>query len=214
MIDRTLINSLRIFLLLIFLQIQAGCVYRFANLHLTAPENIRTIAVEAIYDSSRELLPHEVLWHELQRAIAADGHMLVTDAKHADALLTVKIKNARLVPTGTVVRPQAIIKDPPAINPEGDSIPSYKEFQTLTEAVEIMPSTAMVIEVEVQLWHLARRKKLFEKNYVQSETFLSVRPSTSPRNNYLRENEAFRADFERMSKAISENLVSDLLLKT
>ena len=77
-----------------------------------------------------------------------------------------------------------------------------------------MPSTAVMIEVDVQLWHLGNRRLLFERSYVQTESFLSVRPSTSPRNNHLRENEAFRADFARMAKAISERVVTDLLIKS
>jgi hypothetical protein len=64
------------------------------------------------------------------------------------------------------------------------------------------------------LWHLGNRRLLFERSYVQTESFLSVRPSTSPRNNHLRENEAFRADFARMAKAISERVVTDLLIKS
>ncbi len=191
-----------------------GCVYRFTNLHVSAPEGIRTIAVESVYDTSREILPHELLWEEMQRTIAAEGHLILAPSSKADALLRLQIKSARLSPTGTVVKPQAMIKDPPTISAAQDSKPSYREFRTLTEAAELMPSTAIVIEVEVQLWHMESRKLLFEKSYVQSESFLSVRPSTSPRNNYLRENEAFRADFGRMAKAISEKVISDLLIKS
>ncbi len=191
----------------------SGCVYRFTNLHVAAPEGIRTVAVEAVYDASREILPHELLWEELQRTIAAEGHLMLAKASSADALLRVKIKNARFSPTGTVVKPQTLTKDPAALSPGQDSLPSYREFRTLTEAAELMPSTAVMIEVDVQLWHLTNRKLLFERSYVQTESFLSVRPSTSPRNNYLRENEAFRSDFARMAKSISERVVSDLLIK-
>ncbi|NDE13835.1 hypothetical protein EBZ80_02790 [bacterium] len=191
----------------------SGCVYRFTNLHVAAPEGIRTVAVEAVYDASREILPHELLWEELQRTIAAEGHLMLAKASKADALLRVKIKNARFSPTGTVVKPQTLTKDPAAISPTQESLPDYREFRTLTEAAELMPSTAVMIEVDVQLWHLTNRKLLFERSYVQTESFLSVRPSTSPRNNYLRENEAFRSDFARMAKSISERVVSDLLIK-
>ncbi len=191
-----------------------SCVYRFTNLHVSVPEGIRTVAVEPIYDTSREILPHELLWDEMQRAIAAEGHLMLAPANKADAILRVRIKSARFSPTGTVIKPQIRTKDPATISPEQTTLPSYREFRTLTEAAELMPSTAVLIEVEVQLWHLETKKLLFEKSYVQSESFLSVRPSTSPRNNYLRENEAFRADFARMSRAISERVISDLLIKS
>lgn len=192
----------------------SGCVYRFTNLHVAAPEGIRTVAVESIYDASREILPHELLWEELQRTIAAEGHLMLANASKADALLRVKIKNARFSPTGTVVKPQSMTNDPATISSSQESLPSYREFRTLTEAAELMPSTAVMIEVDVQLWHLGNRRLLFERSYVQTESFLSVRPSTSPRNNHLRENEAFRADFARMAKAISERVVTDLLIKS
>lgn len=192
----------------------SSCVYRFTNLHVSAPEGIRTVSVEPIYDTSREILPHELLWEELQRTIAAEGHLMLASRSKADAILRVRIKNARFSPTGTVVKPQSMTKDPATISPSQESMPSYREFRNLTEAAELMPSTAVLIEVDVQLWHLEKRTLLFEKNYVQSESFLSVRPSTSPRNNHLRENEAFRADFGRMSKAIAEKVVADLLIKS
>lgn len=192
----------------------SGCVYRFTNLHVAAPDGIRTVAVESVYDASREILPHELLWEEMQRTIASEGHLILAPASRADALLRMRIKNARFSPTGTSVRPQPMLKDPDTISPEQPSMPGYREFRTLTEAAELMPSTAVLIEVDVQLWHLDSGKLLLEKSYVQSESFLSVRPSTSPRNNHLRENEAFRADFARMSKAIAERVISDLLVRS
>ncbi len=192
----------------------SSCVYRFTNLHVSAPEGIRTVSVESVYDTSREILPHELLWEELQRTIAAEGHLMLASRSKADALLRVRIKNARFSPTGTVVKPQSMTKDPSTISPTQESMPNYRDFRNLTEAAELMPSTAVLLEVDVQLWHLEKRTLLFEKTYVQSESFLSVRPSTSPRNNHLRENEAFRADFGRMSKAIAEKVVADLLIKS
>ena len=169
------------------------------------------MAVESVYDTSREILPHELLWEELQRAIAAEGHLRLVSSSRADALLRARIKSARFSPTGTVVRPQPMIKDPPPMQP-GQLPFNYRDFRTLTEAAELMPSTSVVIEVELQLWHLTTQQKLFERTYVQSESFLSVRPSTSPRNNHLRDNEAFRADFARMSRSIAERFISDLLM--
>lgn len=189
----------------------AGCVYRFSNLHVSPPQGIRTVAVEAVYDTSREILPHELFWEELQRAIAAEGHLRLASSSQADALLRARIKSARFSPTGTVVRPQKMIKDPSPMQP-GEEPVNYRDFRTLTEAAELMPSTSVVVEVELQLWHLANREMLFERTYVQSESFLSVRPSTSPRNNHLRDHEAFRADFARMSRNIAERFISDLLM--
>ena len=40
----------------------AGCAYRFTNKHIVTPEGIKTIAVEAIYDTGREVIRHELLW--------------------------------------------------------------------------------------------------------------------------------------------------------
>jgi hypothetical protein len=189
----------------------SGCVYRFSNLHVSTPQGIRSVAVEGIHDISREILPHELLWEELQRAIAAEGHLRVVSATRADALLRARIKSARFSPAGTVVRPQPLLQDPPAMQ-TGDIPYNYKDFRALTEAAELMPSTGIAIEVELQLWHLQTRELLFERTYVQSESFLSVRPSTSPRNNHLRENEAFRSDFARMSRSIADRFMSDLLM--
>jgi hypothetical protein len=210
-VPASLAGTIRLLAVIPVISALTGCVYRFSNLHVNPPQGIRTVAVEAVYDTSREILPHELLWEELQRAIASEGHLRLVSSSRADALLRARIKSARFSPTGTVVRPQPMIKDPPAMQP-GNVPHSYRDFRTLTEAAELMPSTSVVVEVELQLWHLANKELLFERTYIQSESFLSVRPSTSPRNNHLRDDEAFRADFARMSRSIADRFISDLLM--
>src|SRR5690606_35219325 len=88
-----------------------GCAYRFTNTAMKAPMGIQTIAVEAIYDTSREIFPHEELWSALQREIARNGRLMLTSQEEADALMVVTITNARVSPQGSPSK-EALSKDP------------------------------------------------------------------------------------------------------
>src|SRR5690606_27855960 len=73
-----------------------SCASRFTNEHVVKPEGIQTIAVEAVFDTSREVLPHEAFWGSLQTAFAANGHLQVVPQSDADALVRAHVKSAAI----------------------------------------------------------------------------------------------------------------------
>src|SRR4051794_6895040 len=78
----------------------SACAYRFTSEHTAPPAGVRTIAIEAIYDASREVIPRELLWESLQNAFAADGHIKLAPQSRADALLRAHIKEAGINSAG------------------------------------------------------------------------------------------------------------------
>jgi hypothetical protein len=189
----------------------AGCVYRFTNLHLSPPQGIQTIAVEAVYDSSREVVPHDVIWEKFQRALAADGNLQVVHRSKADAILVAHVLSSSLIPTGSVIEADPSLKDPPVsgtISP-----PAPQEIRRLPEAGRFMDRSALGLVIRVEVHNLATGAKLFDRTYSQSSTIISVRPSTSREGNFLREDEAQRAKIDAMTTAIATNAVQDLLVR-
>ena len=66
-------------LLLIFVMtgmlLTSGCAYRFSNLHMKPPPGTKTIAIEAIYDTGKVAVPHEIIWEQLQKQFAINGRL-------------------------------------------------------------------------------------------------------------------------------------------
>src|SRR3989338_6044213 len=69
------------------------CTYRFSNLYLQPPKGIHTLYIESIFDSSREVVPHEILWEKIQKAFALNGKLVLTPKVEADAYLRAHITN-------------------------------------------------------------------------------------------------------------------------
>ena len=189
----------------------SGCVYRFTNLHLSPPQGIQTIAVEAVYDSSREVVPHEVIWEKFQRALAADGNLQVVQRSAADAILVAHVLSSTLTATGSIIEADPTLKDPVVTG--SSSPPAPQEIRRLPEAGRFMDRSALGLVIRVEVHHLGTGAKLLDRTYTQSSTIISVRPSTTREGNFLREDEAQRAKIDAMATAIATNAVQDLLVR-
>jgi len=189
----------------------AGCAYRFTNLHVDRPGGIRTIAIESVYDTSREVLPHEIIWENFQRALAADGNLQVVHRSKADAIMLIHVERASLTPTGNIVKADPTERDPDIAG--GEAPPAAQQIRRLPEAGRFMDRSAAAIQIRVEVWNLNSRAKLLDRTYNQSATLISVRPSTPREINFLREDEAYRARMDAMTAAIATNAVQDLLVR-
>jgi hypothetical protein len=192
-----------------------GCAYRFTNRAITRPEGVRSVAVEAVYDTSREVLPHEFLWQELQRAFAAEGHLKVVPQSSADALVRAHIRSASLSAVGTNTQ-NGPERDPDATSREVP--PQPNEFRTLTQAGEYRNKEQLDARVEVEVWSLRTRTLLLSRTYPLSEKFQAIHADKSGRfttraNDYLRFEEATEARFKAMAERISRQVVQDLLIR-
>lgn len=192
-----------------------GCAYRFSNMHTARPEGIRTIAIEAIYDTSREVLPHELFWEAMQAAFAANGKLRLAAQQDADAYLRLHIKQAIAAPEGSIVR--NLPENDPRIN-EGGPLPDASEFKSLGQAGEIKTFGRIQALVEVEVWSLRSKSLLLRRSYDISQRFRAVHgfgrdAVTTRSNDYLRYEEAFDAKVKLMAQDLARQVVQDLLLQ-
>jgi len=217
---RSLINLkylLKIILLLVVPVFWLGCTYRFTNDSIVMPQGVRSIAVEAIFDTGREVVPHEILWESLQFALAADGHLKLVSQRDADALMRARIKSARISAdggeqhSGTKKDPKPYAADVPVATPD--------QFPNLAISGRYRDSARVSLELEIEVYHLHTRDLLFSQTYAGSEVFRAVhqtasRQFTVPENDFLRFEEASQAKFKDITRSIARQAVRDFLLKS
>ncbi len=191
----------------------SGCAYTFTNTHLVRPEGVRTIAVEAVYDTSREVLPHEVLWQSLQDAFAADGHLGLAPQESADALVRAHIKSAEIASVGSNIA-NSEKRDPSLEGDDGPPAPN--KFKVLTQAGEYRDKGRVSNVVEVEVWNLRTRSLIMRHSYAMSDPFQAFHQKlagVNAANDHLRYDEAVQASFKAISENISRSVVRDLLVK-
>lgn len=193
---------------LLFILLLPGCVYRFTNLVARPPKGVRTIAVEAIYDTSREVLPHDVLWEAMQRTIAENGKMVLVDSDSADAIVRLHIAMADLGPSGSVTPRAANVNDS---DPDLASKPKPDQFRDLTKAGSYTDRNTLSIVVRYEVYQLETKEKIKSGSYAESVAFLSIRPG-NPKESYLILEESLAQKLRLIATNISRRVVDDLLL--
>jgi hypothetical protein len=179
------------------------------------PEGIRTIAVEAVFDTSREVLPHEILWESLQAAFASDGHLRLVSQSQADALVRAHLKQASISATGTE-QLNGPRQEPVPF--KGSTPPSPSEYPPLTQASRYKDTAVLQSVVEVEVWNLWTRSLLLRQTYSLAENFRAVHQTkngefTTAANDFLRYDEAAMARFQSLSRNIAQAVVRDLLVR-
>ena len=193
----------------------AGCTYRFTNERLMRPEGIQTVAIEAVYDTSREVLPHEILWESLQAAFATDGHLRLVAQSQADALVRAHLRQASIVATGTE-QLNGPRKEPNPYN--SDSPPPPSDYPPLSQASRYKDTAHLRTVVDVEIWNLRTRALLLKQTYSLGENFRAVHQTkngefTTAGNDFLRYDEAATAKFQNISRSIAQSVVRDLLVR-
>lgn len=203
-----------------------GCAYRFTNTHLSPPRGVHSLAVEAVYDTSREVIPHELLWESLQEAFAVDGHLRLAPQSEADALLRAHIKAASVTATGAnktsrgninLQDDSVITKDPTFTERE---VPKFKAFRRLGVAGEYRDQANISWVVVVEIYDLNTQQVLLNETYPLSGDFRAIHSSekqsdsvTTIDNDFLRYDESARAQFKRLAANVATRVVSDLLVR-
>jgi hypothetical protein len=190
--------------------LSTGCVYRFSNTALRPPVGVRTIAVEAVYDVSREVIPHELLWSAVQRELARSGRLLVTSQDEADAIMLITLARASVNPTGTPSR-EPIHRDPVVTETEK---PAPREFRNLKRAGNRTTDEAVSMTINVEVHDLKTRAVLFTRNYSAGTTFKSLRSETiTPASSaFLNYEEALQSKVKELSEQLASRIVADFLM--
>lgn len=188
-----------------------GCAYRFTNQFVTLPPGVRSIAVEAVYDTSREVLPHEIMWEALQRSLAQDGHFQIVSQGSADALVRAHITKADDLPVGNAEKngPDRDVKR------SRSSDFSVEDFRHLPEAGEFTTRQSLSVGVDVEVINLATQEIIFKRQYTRTKEFRSFRSETSvvqKKSHFLFFEEARTAKFRELSRDVADSFVRDFVV--
>jgi hypothetical protein len=202
----------RAILSVFFCLTQSGCIYKFSNKDLKTPEGVRTVAVEAVFDTSREVVHHEHLWSELQKAFASDGHLRVVPVGKADALVRAHLKKVTLSPSGETFE-NGVEKDPAVFN-RGDPSPP-NQFKVLTQAWRVRNKMTLSTVVDVEVWNLWTKTLIMRRTYSLADTLQAIHATnniTTKGNDFLRLEESSDARFHEVAKKVANQVVRDLFI--
>ncbi|MBC7661450.1 MAG: hypothetical protein H7249_17275 [Chitinophagaceae bacterium] len=193
------------------LVLTTGCAYRFTNTAIRSPLGIQTLAVEAVWDNSRDVIPHELLWSSMQREVIRNGRVTLTNQSEADALMVVSITKAKVSPVGTSTPTDANSKDPPESTADKATPDQYRN---LRRAGNYTTDEGITMNVHVNVYDLKSRALLFNRDYATGITFKSNRgESVTPvASAYLQYEEALQARFRAASDSLAHSIVNDFLM--
>lgn len=192
----------------------SGCAYRLTNLHIQNPGDIETIAIEAIFDTGGQVIPHEVLWDQLQRAFAANGHLKVSSAKTADALLRAHIRQSTVdkLEFYDTNKKDDIRKDPDIYAGRSEP-PAPEALSDLTRASKFYNRDATSFTVDIEVWNLETHKLMMQRTYSGRVDTLAVRNNDLKDVILIRHDEALDLRMNVVAKQIAETVVTDLLVR-
>lgn len=193
--------------------VASSCAYRLTNLHVQSPNHVQTIAIESIYDTTSEVLPHEQLWNELQRSFAANGHLKVTSVDKADALLRAHVRLATIEKSGELrenVRGE-LKKDIDLYQDRGPPIPPGT-LRNLSVANTYYMKDRLGFFVDVEVIDLRTRQILLQRTYTRSFEAWAV-SETLNEISFVRHEESAQLGFAKASRSIAEVVVTDLLVR-
>ena len=197
-------NAIKISLFCVLASLnRSSCTYRFTNVAMSPPVGINTIAIESIYNTSRDVIPHEILWQSLSEQFAKNGRLLIASKDNADAILIIQLSDARVFPSGSPSS-EAIYKDP-VVTATDKRTPF--EFKNLRRAGNWTTEETLSFSIQAKVHNLRNKKVLFNRNYSTSGRFRSIRASsvTTANAGYLMYEEALAARMKPSPIALLEN---------
>ncbi len=192
----------------------SACTYRLTNLHTSSPDNISTVFVEAVYDTGAEIVPHEQLWDELQRALAANGQIAVVPSKQADAILRAQIVTTQIGKAGErkVTQTNRKTREPDYFKGQTPP-PAPGQLRNLSVADDYYMKTRWQSTVRVELWDLRKQKLLLQREYPISGEILANRGDVAAQLHHLRHEESYNASFGNAARMVAEKVVTDILIR-
>ena len=185
------------------------CTYRFSNLYLQPPKGIHTLYVESIFDSSREVTPHEILWEKIQKAFALNGKLVLTPKVEADAYLRAHITNAvvkQLDIEGFVSKDISIpLKD------DNGRYQPLSAYENLLAATRFSKKENLSLTVLVEVWDLRSTQKIWSQVYTRSDLHKIYGVYTAKESAFLYAEEGLESLFASLSESIADNVLRDFL---
>lgn len=191
----------------------SGCAYRFSNIAMKRPVGVRTIAFEGIYDTTRDVVPSQIIWAEIQKAFARNGKLAITSVDQADAIMVAQI-------TAVQSNPENINREQRNKDPKGEDVrninPADPEigFKNLMKAGRWTSQQMVGFSLNINVWRLDNRQMIFTRSYAIAGPFHSFRPTetVSQAGQFLSFEENRNTTFRRFARQISSRIVSDFFL--
>lgn len=154
-------------------------------------------------------MPHEYLWESLQRHFAIDGHLRLTSQSQADVYVRAHLQSAIQSPSH--VDAQRLENPSHFFDPKkGQPFPlsAYPSFQT---AHSYAKSETLSLSVQVEAWDLRSEKRLLQKTYSSSASYVKHDGSTPAEYAFLQVEEALEQLFAERAEDIARQVVRDVL---
>ena len=186
------------------------CTYRFSNLYKKAPSGVQSLAIEAIYDSSKNIIPHEILWDSLQRQVITSGKIALAPTNRADALLRVQIKNTERMQFNAEFFKET--EDPKTFISPLTHFPYLPQEYIDAKVASYFAKWEKVAYIaHVEIWDLRTQKLLSQRVYpvaFDRKTFHSITPN---HHRYLYLTEGMENAFSSSAQTLAERIIGDFL---
>ncbi|MDD9950661.1 MAG: hypothetical protein OXT67_03755 [Zetaproteobacteria bacterium] len=188
-----------------------ACQYRFTNLQIQAPGGMHSIAVEAVYDTSNHVEPHEVLWLALQEGIIRDGNLLLVSKENADLYAQIHLQKSSHTPKKPVNLSEdtysEVRKKYPASSP-----PHIASFPNLRITPKYSVEEAWAYLVTVEIYNLKEQKRIFAKQYKLAEKYTTYDPRGTLSSMFLAQEEKFEEDLKGRASLWGRQVIRDFLM--
>jgi hypothetical protein len=206
---KTCVRTPKVLLPFLFLFL-VSCTYRFTNIATDRPAGIESIAVAAVYDTTSEIIPHDIFWTAMQKAVIDNGRLRLTSEDKADALLRSHIKSASFRSKDAAPTSGKQPKILPNTNILG------KDIDPMTQSEAASTEEILVILVDVEVWDLKTRSKIFSKTYSSGNRIVDRSydaRSVAMDGQFLVYTESVNTMLADVAADMSANIISDLFLQ-
>jgi len=187
-----------------------SCTYRFTNKYIFVPDGAKTIAIAPIFDSSRIVVPHDLLWFSLQQAFASSGHLTLASPNKADLFLQAHVKNA--VSAEYESDASSTLPDPNMFLDDTGKPFAPTDYVDLHAADNFSKRERLNFTVLIEVWDLRNKTLMLRKEYTLGSNFnmFSIQPTPPQESQYIRNEENAELLVASMAKDFAKNVVSDL----
>ncbi|NRA65007.1 MAG: hypothetical protein HRU19_11035 [Pseudobacteriovorax sp.] len=198
---------------LILVLLTSGCAYRFTNIVMKPPPGIQSIAIEAVYDTSREVVPHQLIWEAVQGAFARNGRLYIVDKSQADALVLLTLSESTVKPFGV-----------PSVNGnqqgnrdailEGRPIYDPFEYREMRVAGTTTQEAVLDMTLDVEIVNLTSRQRLFSRSYKLGGIFGSIEATSiaDRQTHWILYEENLNSSVKSSADGVAASIVRDFLL--
>ena len=191
---------------------QSGCAYRFSNASLSLPFSSQKLAIEGVYDTGEDVLPHQLLWFELQKSFAARGKMRLTSIDDADLVLRTMIVKSHQA-SGNIERDKPdrdLVKGKEILtkgNPRDNLI-------NLSRAGSWTKNQGIAVVVNIEIWSMHTGKRVFSRKYDIGSGHKSMFGAevAGIMSNYLLNEEGQYTAVRKLSKLLADKVVADFFM--